>query len=99
VKANYSYNQAIDGGGNMVFNFPGDAGADITLRSRWQKTGAGRADARLTGGDLGAQIVTASECWDTAFGRVYYQDSATYKPTEGLATSCVFTDQDLPPAK
>jgi hypothetical protein len=99
VTADYAYNAAADGGGDMVFSFPGDAGGNVTLRSRWQQTGDGRADARLAGGDLGTLIVTASECWNKEFARVYYQDSVNYKPTEGLATSCVFTDQQLPPAK
>jgi hypothetical protein len=104
VDANYAYNETAGGGGDMTFNVAGDAGGtaaneQITLRSRWQATGAGRADARLAGGDLGATVATASECWDTGFKRVYYTDSVNFAPTEGLATACVFATQDLPPAK
>lgn len=103
VHADYGYNETADGGGDMVFNFPGNVGGtdkveNITLRSRWQSTGAGRADARIIGGDLTAGV-TASECWDTMFKRVFYSDSANFAPTEGLASACAYASQDLPPAK
>jgi hypothetical protein len=104
VIADYAYNETADGGGDMTFNINGDAGGttqaeQITLRSRWQATGAGRADARLAGGDLGATTATASECWDTMFKRVYYTDSVSFAPTEGVAGACAFATADLPPVK
>lgn len=104
VAADYAYTEAADGGGDMIFNVEGNAGGTaanekITLRSRWQGTGAGRADARLAGGDLGTVTAIASECWDKAFKRVYYTDSVNFAPTEGLATACAFATQDLPPVK
>lgn len=104
VTADYAYNETAGGGGDMLFNVSGDAGGtaqteQITLRSRWQATGAGRADARLAGGDLGAVSAIASECWDTSFKRVYYTDSVNFAPTEGLADACTFATQDLPPVK
>jgi hypothetical protein len=102
VTADYAYNEIAGGGGDMLFNISGNAGGttlneQITLRSRWQATGAGRADARLTGGDLGATSAIASECWDTLFQRVYYTDSVSFAPTEGLASACTFATADLPP--
>ncbi len=104
VTADYAYNETAGGGGDMVFNISGDAGGttkneQITLRSRWQPTGAGRADARLAGGDLGTTGAIASECWDTMFKRVFYTDNVNFAPTEGLADACVFATADLPPAK
>lgn len=104
VAADYAYTETAGGGGDMLFNVEGNAGGTaanekITLRSRWQGNGAGRADARLAGGDLGAVSATASECWDTAFKRVYYTDSVNFVPTEGAASACVFANQDLPPVK
>lgn len=101
VTADYAYNRALDGGGDMVFNIEGDAGGTalkekITLRSRWQANGLGRADARLAGGDL-ADGATASECWDASFRRVYYADSVDFVPTEGDVASCAFGTADLPP--
>lgn len=101
VHYDYAYREAVDGGGDMVFSIfadTDDAGPnpeEATLRSRWQSTGAGRADIRLRNGDLPAQI-TASDCWDTMFRRVYYTDSASWLPTEGDASACVFADVSLP---
>jgi hypothetical protein len=104
VAADYRYVEQADGGGDMTFNVTGDAGGtakpeQITLRSRWQPTGAGRADARLTGGDLAPPGAIASECWDRTFKRVYYTDNVNFAPTEGVADACVFRTEDLPPAK
>lgn len=100
VLADYAYDEAADGGGAMVFNVDHDAGGTAllekaTLRSRWQADGQGRADARLTGGDLTVGA-TASECWDGQFRRVYYTDSVDFAPTEGDAAQCAFATADLP---
>jgi hypothetical protein len=102
VKADYAYNETADRGGDMTFNIKGNAGGttdkleDITLRSRWQPNGVGRADARLAGGDLGATTAIASECWDVSFKRVYYTDNVNFAPTEGAVASCAFATADLP---
>ncbi|HEY6172861.1 MAG TPA: hypothetical protein VIX73_00395 [Kofleriaceae bacterium] len=99
--ADYAYNAAADGGGDMTFDVSLNAGGTalletLTLRSRWLGTGAGRSDARIAGGDLGTLQVTASECWNTMFNRVYYQDSNNFAPAEGAESSCAFATQDLP---
>jgi hypothetical protein len=103
VVADYAYNAAADGGGDMVFAIGTNVGGgpvleSVTLRSRWLGTGAGRADARISGGDLAAVSATASECWDTSFKRVFYGDSGPYLPTEGTQAACAFPTADLPPA-
>jgi len=102
VNAEYKYDAQADGGGAMLFDVLGDAGGgpafeESTLRSRWEANGAGRADGRVTGGDLGATTVTASECWGTTFQRTYYTDSAAFAPTEGNVADCAFATADLPP--
>lgn len=99
--ADYAYNAAKDGGGDMTFDVSADVGGGplletLTLRSRWLGTGAGRTDARISGGNLAGLQVTASECWSTAFGRVYYQDSNNFAAPEGAEASCAFATQDLP---
>jgi hypothetical protein len=104
VDADYAYTESADGAGDMTFNVAGDAGGtakleQITLRSRWLATGAGRADARIAGGDLGPTGAIASECWDTAFKRAYYTDNAGFSPTEGAVEACAFRTQDLPPVQ
>jgi hypothetical protein len=101
VAADYAYNEAADGGGDMVFELNGNAGGSeeleaVTLRSRWLGNGSGRADARIAGGDLGTVQATASECWDTMFNRVFYTDSANFAQTEGAQTACAFATADLP---
>ena len=47
TSADYAYNAAADGGGDMTFDVSGNAGGTalletLTLRSRWLGTGAGR---------------------------------------------------------
>ncbi|MBS1124071.1 MAG: uncharacterized protein H6Q90_6299, partial [Deltaproteobacteria bacterium] len=102
VAADYAYNETAVGGGDMVFDIDGDAGGgaaieQVTLRSRWQASGEGRADARITGGDVGSGAI-ASECWDPQFGRVFYTDSVNFAPAEGNVADCAFATADLPPA-
>jgi hypothetical protein len=101
----YTYDEAADRSGNMTFAIHADSddagtlAEDAELRSRWKATGAGRADLRLSGGDLQGLQVSAVECWDTAFRRVYYTDSVQWQPTEGNAADCAYTDVSLPPSQ
>lgn len=101
VQAEYAYDDTADGGGRMAFdlhtNIGGTAAVEnVSLHSRWQATGAGRGDARLSGGDLGAVQATASECWDASFRETYYSDSVSFLPTLGTSAACVFATADLP---
>jgi hypothetical protein len=103
VNADYAYDEAADGGGAMTFDVSGNVGGgpaleEITLNSRWQNTGAGRADARIAGGDLGAEQAIATECWGTSFQRLFYTDNVNFAPTEGNAADGAFANQALPPA-
>jgi hypothetical protein len=104
VNYEYAYSEKDDGSGDMIFAAHGDtddegtAAEDAVIRSRWLADGAGRADVRLSGGDVSTTIsVTASECWDSTFAVVYYSDSVNWLPTEGSQSSCAFADADLPP--
>jgi hypothetical protein len=36
----------------------------LDIRARWQADGAGRAEAQATGGDVGANVWSVTECWD-----------------------------------
>lgn len=60
------------------------------IHSRWEASGAGRANVTFAGGDLGTQKVLLTECWDNLFFRTYYNDNKNIKPQEGQATSCVY---------
>jgi len=104
VAADYAYDETADGGGEMTFDIQADAGGgaaleESTLHSRWLPTGAGRADGRVAGGDLGSQQALASECWSTSFQRTFYTDSVNFAPTEGSASACAFAAAALPPVK
>lgn len=98
----YEYAEAADGSGDFQFAIHtdidnnGSLAEDVAVRSRWNATGAGRADLQISGGDAGTLVVTGSECWDNTFGRVYWQDSVNYQPTEGEAAACAFSDALLP---
>ena len=103
VNYDYAYTEAADGGGDMIFQSHGDtddegtAAEDAVVRSRWLASGDGRADVRLSSGDLADLSVTASQCWDDHFGEVYYSDSASFVPTSGAESDCAFASADLPP--
>ncbi len=68
---------------------------DVVIQSRWDQTGAGRADIAIAGGDLPSSIsmVSAVECWGSEFMQSYYTDSASLAPTAGTASACVYGDQ------
>jgi hypothetical protein len=63
---------------------------DVTLHSRWNAEGAGRADVQMSGGSL-PTTVQATECWSETFARSYYTDNVNYQPTEGSPTACAFS--------
>jgi hypothetical protein len=65
---------------------------DVTVISRWDDTGAGRADITISGGDLPAStpVVNAVECWGTDFMEDYYLDSVGFAPSAGALNACVY---------
>ncbi len=101
LDAVYLYDQAFDGDGLMDLAVEADinpesgTGLEETwyTRSRWQPTGAGQADIRITGGDLGDTVATITECWSSSFERVYYVESLS-GTEEGDLSECVFGDPD-----
>lgn len=68
---------------------------DVVINSRWQPSGAGRADIDISGGDLPASVamVDAIECWGTDFKQTYYTDSAGISATAGDVSACVYADK------
>ena len=98
----YAYSENDDGSGDFQFALEADleeSGSDVEqalIRSRWLDTGEGRADANLSGGDLGTLEIEVSECWDERFLRTYYADSFEFAPTEGDLASCVYDEAALP---
>lgn len=98
VNAYYHYAQVPASVGQMDLAFPLDVNGNGTdeseyVRSRWVDTGAGRADAYVTGGDLGSLVANATECWDTSFASVYYTDNFG-GTTTGDPNACVYDQPD-----
>lgn len=83
IDAQYGYVETPGNGGSFQFTLTKDAIPTtaaletLTVHSRWQETGEGRADVKLTGGDLAAPA-TASECWssgDSGFLSLFFTNS------------------------
>lgn len=100
VDASYRYKATPGAGGEFDFavdkNLDHDASRPaaehLTIKSRWQQDGAGRADIRATGGELGSEEATVSECWDSHFdSQVLLISYAPFFNYGDEATECVFT--------
>lgn len=65
----------------------GPALEDVKIASRWNTSGAGRADVAMAKGDLPTTI-NATECWSSAFTRVFYEDNVASEPKVGEASAC-----------
>jgi len=97
VNADYRYKETPGAGGEFDFglnkNFDTDparaAIERLTIKSRWAQNGAGRADAKITGGDYQIAAATASECWDANFASQYLVASwVNTGPVYGDVTAC-----------
>ncbi len=95
----YVYSQDGTGSGKMDLAYSVDeyGGPDPELhvvRSRWTADGEGRADAYLTEGDFGPLVYTATECWDSSFQVVFYEEN--YSMTrDGDEAACAFAEDDF----
>jgi hypothetical protein len=88
-----------DGSGTLAF----DAEANLVggpealeagkVGSRWNQSGAGRADVELHGGDA-PENARITECWDASFLRVFAQGPSPDGgvASEGDATACAFSE-------
>jgi hypothetical protein len=102
VRADADYRYAATPGQGGELNFkrshdwykPGSTTSQLeilTIKSRWQESGAGRSDVRLSGGDLVGEA-TINECWNTDFARRFPRASHDPRVGHGTeATDCVFT--------
>lgn len=96
----YVYEQTHGGPGAMDLAFVQDvhatpAAEEVLLRSRWEASGEGRSDGYVTGGDLGALVATASECWDTSFEAVFHEDNFSGQPASGDEALCAFGEPEF----
>jgi hypothetical protein len=107
TEAFYAYGVDNASAGFMVFAFQADIDngmdgsnvkEDVLIHSRWQATGAGRADIFATKGTLGASVVIGSQCWGKSFVSSFEDFALDGKvlATSGDASTCVFGDQKVP---
>lgn len=102
-----SYYVNADSSGEMWYGFTDDLvvsdtpSADGTpvmetakVHDRWLSDGQGRADATITGGDLGEQVGHVSECWDADYLDVYA--AASWAGQSGDPDLCVFESPQFP---
>jgi hypothetical protein len=87
----------VDGSGIMsltaladISTPPSGVNENVAENSRWDSTGAGRADVKMTGGEFGTTTVMVSQCWADDFAQTFYTDSVDYEPTTGQPSSCAF---------
>lgn len=100
VSATYAYEQSPGQGGALDFslnkNLYGNAGSAVevlTVRSRWQEAGSGRADVQAAGGDLPAPA-TVNECWDDAFKSRFFLTSYDTAANYGAQAACTFSQAE-----
>lgn len=95
VDAVYRFTQATGAGGELDFVIRKDIDTDprraalenLSIKSRWEATGAGRSDIKVSGGDLfGA--ATLSECWDSNFLSAYFAVSVNPALGYGALSAC-----------
>lgn len=97
VRTNGRYGFAQVQGGEGHLEFVVDTNYDLhtlaperlSVNSRWQWNGAGRADVIGSGGDLEAPF-RFTECWDQALARAYYGDTLSLFPAEGSQSDCAY---------
>jgi hypothetical protein len=95
VDADYRYKQAPGAGGELDFVIKKNIDTDparskienLAIKSRWEATGAGRSDIKLSGGDLFGEA-TASECWDSNFLSAYFAVSFNPALGYGAVSAC-----------
>lgn len=96
VNATYHYVSNEKTGGSLEFNFQGDFDEkkntqleNATLNSRWDRSGAGRTDVKIAGGDLASGTeASASECWDSDFLSKYLTASFDPSLNYGSEAAC-----------
>lgn len=65
----------------------------LSIKSRWVESGEGRADVRLSGGDL-SNAETLNECWDSRFRSTYLDRTDSLEGWGNESQDCVFTSAE-----
>jgi hypothetical protein len=92
VDAKYAYKQAPSAGGELDFVikknvYPGTAVENLAIKSRWEATGVGRSDIKLSGGNVPFDA-KVSECWDSNFLSAFYTANYNVELDYGTVSAC-----------
>ncbi|GHG82707.1 hypothetical protein [Comamonas sp. JC664] len=95
VDAVYRFQQEAGAGGTLDFAIRKNIDTDplrsalenLSIKSRWEATGAGRSDIKVSGGDLFGEA-TLSECWDSNFLSAYFTVSVNPALGYGAVSAC-----------
>jgi hypothetical protein len=101
-EVDYFFNRNEDGSGHFEYaifadfigeGIFGDHNMEtLNVGLQWQTDRAGRADAKISGGNLEDNVVNATQCWNANLDTVFYEDSGQEHPTVGQVEDCVFSD-------
>ena len=97
IDASYAFAQQPGGPGSMDFvlttpTTASQSGGRGVVRSRWQFSGAGRADVQVKATD--GTTFAVSECWDENYASVYKEASWPVGNGWGDESSCIFPTAD-----
>ncbi|MFP2924270.1 hypothetical protein ACLESO_03420 [Pyxidicoccus sp. 3LG] len=95
VDANYAFKQTPGAGGELDFVIKKNIDTDpsrsqvenLAIKSRWEGSGAGRSDIKLSGGDLFGSA-EVNECWDSNFLSAYFAISINPVLGYGTVSAC-----------
>lgn len=96
--AKYRYAQVPAGEGSFEFGVDTNihwfdpaktANERLSIKSRWNESGEGRADARISGGDL-VYPGMLNECWDSRFKSTYLARSDNFEQWGTESTDCFY---------
>lgn len=119
--AHYDYTETADGAGTLDFEVlanmhaadEGKPGEEtLSIRTRWLASGSGRADVRVEGAEVAADLqamgstetsVLVTECWDDLFALTFADTTpdeleASLKENVGDEASCAFAEASVPDA-
>lgn len=105
IEAGYAYGESVSGEGFILFGIPldvheGPALEDVIIRTRWTRSGAGRADVIASGGDIGSDVYQGSQCWGDNFVSSYEHIllNGDVIANDGDFKTCVLDEAEKPRA-
>lgn len=123
ANATYTYTETADGAGTLDFDVIANMHKaeeakpleeTMAIRTRWMADGQGRADVRISGGEVPGDLAThipdttetsvlVTECWDDLFALTFSDTTPdeledTFHEPLGDESACVFAEASAPDA-